>query len=63
MQLVGVQNQKSLEDFWIISQVHEMIYMKMTNGEYIYGTNLDIGNIVSNTNVNANVSLPRTTMC
>ena len=20
-----------------------MIYMKMTNGEYIYGTNLDIG--------------------
>jgi len=26
-----------------MAQVHEMIYMKMTNGEYIYGTNLDIG--------------------
>ena len=26
-----------------MASVHEMIYMKMTNGEYIYGTNLDIG--------------------
>ena len=26
-----------------MAQVHEMIYMLMTNGEYIYGTNLDIG--------------------
>jgi len=26
-----------------MAQVHEMIYMKMTNGEYIYGSNLDIG--------------------
>ena len=26
-----------------MAQVHEMLYMKMTNGEYIYGTNLDIG--------------------
>ena len=23
--------------------ISEIIYMKMTNGEYIYGTNLDIG--------------------
>ena len=26
-----------------MSQVHEMIYMKMTNGEYVYGTNKAIG--------------------
>ena len=26
-----------------MSCVTEMLYMKMTNGEYIYGTNLDIG--------------------
>ena len=26
-----------------MAQVHEMLYMKMDNGEYIYGTNLDIG--------------------
>ena len=26
-----------------MAQVHEMIYMKMTNGEYVYGTNKAIG--------------------
>ena len=26
-----------------MSQVHEMIYMKMDNGEYVYGTNKAIG--------------------
>ena len=26
-----------------MAQVHEMLYMKMSNGEYIYGSNLDIG--------------------
>jgi len=26
-----------------MAQVHEMLYMKMDNGDYIYGTNLDIG--------------------
>ena len=26
-----------------MAQMQEMIFMKMTNGEYIYGTNLDIG--------------------
>ena len=25
-----------------MAQMQEMIFMKMTNGEYIYGTNLDI---------------------
>ena len=29
-----------------MAQVHEMIYMKMTNGEYIYGSNLDIGKYI-----------------
>ena len=31
-----------------MAQVHEMIYMKMTNGEYIYGSNLDIGKYLVN---------------
>ena len=26
-----------------MAQVHEMLFMKMSNGEYIYGSNLDIG--------------------
>ena len=34
-----------------MAQVHEMLYMKMTNGEYIYGTNLDIGKYSKKHNV------------
>ena len=28
---------------WIMPSISEILYMKMDNGEYIYGTNLDIG--------------------
>ena len=40
-----------------MAQVHEMIYMLMTNGEYIYGTNLDIGRYSEDTTADVNVSL------
>ena len=44
MRLIGRQNKSIIRGlFRVMAQVHEMIYMKMTNGEYIYGTNLDIG--------------------
>ena len=40
-----------------MAQVHEMIYMKMTNGEYVYGTNKAIGLYSVEIIVNANMSL------
>ena len=40
-----------------MSQMQDMIYMKMTNGEYVYGTNKAIGLIVLKMIVNANMNL------